>query len=161
MAVKVLRSKKNHTFMYDKDINHWSMGACLALNAATARKSIGISSVIAYIDSPIKLGQILILVSKNHIPIAYCTWAWVSRETLDRIRESDPFLHVSEWRDGRIFCLYDVVAPHGFVFDLIRALKEYIDVGDRQDRFAGNRRKDRPRLIPLGLAGTNGPSPHV
>lgn len=141
---------------FDRDIRHWLLGCCLELNGKTKRGRISLGSCLSYLDAPVSLGQIILLVSDNNIPVAYTTWAWVRPETLARILHEDPFLHVSEWRDGHILCVYDVVAPFGHAAPLLRSLRHYLWTASRERETAGfcvaNRR--RANCPPVTWFGT-------
>lgn len=53
------------------------------------------------------------LYTRNEIPWAFCTWAFVSDEVDARLRTASPRIAPHEWKSGTKPWIIDVVAPFG------------------------------------------------
>lgn len=53
------------------------------------------------------------LYTRNEIPWAFCTWAFVSDEIDARLRTANPRIAPHEWKSGTKAWIIDVVAPFG------------------------------------------------
>ncbi len=58
-------------------------------------------------------GCVRIFYDMDHVPVGFITWAWLSEETEARLlRDMDPWLHLSEWNEGKsLWIRYFLVPP--------------------------------------------------
>lgn len=80
-----------------------------------------------YYLPPIMLEQIKFYFDDEGEVIGFATWALVTQEVFDRLSESHSYaMHISEWREGAIPLIVDLVATPGAVAgikkDLIKNL---------------------------------------
>lgn len=127
------------------------IAAKLLVNAGGGRLSI--ASLIGWLETPIRLGQILFLTSWERIPLGFATWAYLTPRTLQRMASGEQDLPLLEdWNEGADLWLVNFVAPKGHSSELIRHLRAQLgsthDVVHyrRNDRYHCAR--FRPALIP-------------
>lgn len=72
---------------------------------------------------PYRLGQYKFYFNGNGDVVAVVTWAWVSEYGLQRLINDDYYdMHPSEWNEGDILFLMDVVAPFGHFREVVADL---------------------------------------
>lgn len=65
-------------------------------------------------DVAISVEQIKLYFARDGQPVAYASWALLAEEVERRIaRLGFPLLHVSEWNEGSLLWIVDLVAPYG------------------------------------------------
>jgi hemolysin-activating ACP:hemolysin acyltransferase len=125
------------------------LGIAARLLADAGRERLSIASLIAWLETPIRLGQILFLTSWERIPLGFATWAYLTPATLQAMasgRQDLPLL--DDWNEGAELWLVDFVAPNGHAGELVRHLREQL--GARHDvvHYRRNGRYGRTRFRP-------------
>jgi cytolysin-activating lysine-acyltransferase len=98
------------------------LAARLLCNAGRGRLSL--QSFLAWLQTPVRLGQCAFLMSEASQPLGMAIWAYVAQDTFDRLKVGDvDLLLFEEWNEGQIIWVVDVLAPYGHLLALIRSLK--------------------------------------
>jgi hemolysin-activating ACP:hemolysin acyltransferase len=88
------------------------LGQCLELIRSIKRFAAQPSSaVVMQLQNPLSLGQAKLWLSSNGKPIAFMSWAWMTRAWL--FQRDLPWLHdvpLSEWNEGECLCLCHAIA---------------------------------------------------
>lgn len=123
------------------------LGIAAQLLVDTPRERLSIASLIAWLGTPIRLGQILFLTSWERIPLGFATWAYLTPASLERMASGKQDLPLLEdWNEGGELWLVDVVAPYGHAAELMRHLSAVL--GRTHDR-VHFRRNGRYRVMPF------------
>lgn len=77
---------------------------------------------------PIVLDQCR-LYTKNGLPYAFITWAFVNEAVTARLRSAQPKIAPHEWKCGEELWLIDAVAPFGQLEETLKELRETIFPG--------------------------------
>ncbi|WP_174297288.1 toxin-activating lysine-acyltransferase [Sphingomonas bacterium] len=101
-----------------------AVGFAATLSSNAGRGGLSVNSMLAWIRTPIRLGQCLILMSASSQPLGMAVWAYVSEETHLRLARGEQDLPTLEdWNEGTIFWIVDIVAPYGHIRDLAAELR--------------------------------------
>jgi hemolysin-activating ACP:hemolysin acyltransferase len=123
----------------------FALGIAAQLLVDTDRDRLSIASLIAWLTTPIKLGQILFLTSWERIPLGFATWAYLTPRTLERMASGEQDLPLLEdWNEGTELWLVDVVAPCGHAAELMKHLRQQLGSTHRVAHF---RRESRYRRV--------------
>jgi cytolysin-activating lysine-acyltransferase len=71
----------------------------------------------------IVLNQCL-LYEKNHEPVAFCSWAFLSDSLLDRVLNHEYLLQPNDWQSGQHLFFPDFLAPFGQCRVMVRDLRQ-------------------------------------
>jgi len=129
------------------------VGLAAALLADTTRRSLSIASLLAWLRTPLKLGQALFLMSPDGLrPLGFATWAYLTPESVQRMAEGKQDLPLlEEWNEGTIPWGIDLVAPYGHGFALAAELRNYLLLlGHGEIQFCRRGRLRRVALKRLG-----------
>lgn len=109
-----------------------NLGFALRVLTATERSTWRLASIQAFLDPPIRLGQIEFIFGSNGAPLGYFTWAFLSHVVaLDLETTPSRLLSLDEWNEGTQLWIIDVVAPTGGTARLLSRARA---------RFASHRR---------------------
>jgi len=145
--------KDGALFVGEPNARTWNEGALLGFAADvltdTDRSRLSIASLDAWLRLPIRLGQIAFVFGERGLPLAFATWAYVSRRTAGRLASGGP-PHPEEWNDGDLLWIVDVVAPHGNLRELLGALRR--GPGANRENAAARRRRGSGSMRTVSLA---------
>lgn len=77
-----------------------------------------------FLIPPIYLNQYILCCDDNKMPVAYCSWAWMSRASEIKYLLDPSYLEPSSWNDGDRLWIIDFVSP----FDLTNTKHLYQQV---------------------------------
>lgn len=99
-------------------------GFAMDLIAATDRRHLEVGSVMAFLSSPIRLGQIAFEFGTMGQPLACVTWAYLTKNVSKQL-EGDPLrlLDLQEWNEGDRLYIIDVISPYGLAHGLLSRLR--------------------------------------
>lgn len=110
------------------------IGLAALLLADTDRNRLSIAAMLAWVMTPIRLGQIIFIFNPDGRPLGYATWAYLADETEAGFRDGSlDLLSIEDWNDGEHLWIVDVVAPYGNVNQLASALRATLQ--ERHHRF--------------------------
>ena len=131
-----------------------ALGIAAQLLVDTDRDRLSIASLIAWLATPIKLGQILFLTSWERIPLGFATWAYLAPPTLERMasgRQDLPLLE--DWNEGAELWLVDLVAPFGHAAELIKHLRAQLGATHRVAHYRRASGYRRVNFRPASISG--------
>lgn len=100
------------------------LGLVSALLASSPqRASTPVTYLAQWVKPAIAHGQIRFAFDEQGNPLAYWLWAHLTPEVLHRLRSPDEHLHECEWNEGDHTCVVDLVAPYGYVLDIVRHIR--------------------------------------
>lgn len=100
------------------------LGIAAKLLVDAGRERLSIASLIAWLATPIKLGQIIFLTSWERTPLGFATWAYLAPATLRRMAAGEQDLPLlDDWNEGSELWIVDLVAPYGHAAELFRHLR--------------------------------------
>lgn len=103
------------------------LGLAARLLCNSGRGRLSLQSFLAWLQTPIRLGQCVFLMSEASQPLGMAVWAYVTQDTFDRLKVGETDLpYLEEWNEGDIIWIVDVVAPYGHLRDLIRSFKALV-----------------------------------
>lgn len=87
------------------------LGQVVGILNQTPNFHYSVAAVVEWSSTPAQLGQIAFCGAPGFSPIAYMTWAYLSREMSKRMALCDvECLHFSEWNEGTEFWVIDLVS---------------------------------------------------
>lgn len=102
-----------------------TFGHAMRLLWSSERREIAVGATARRLWPAVQLNQIAFLYNSKGMPSAYATWAFLTPETAERLREDpDYLLALDEWIEGEALWLIDLVAPFGDVVNLARKLRK-------------------------------------
>ncbi|WP_186020898.1 toxin-activating lysine-acyltransferase [Burkholderia gladioli] len=60
---------------------------------------------------------------RNGEPVGYLIWALLTPETLSKLLDQAYVLHPSEWNEGELLCILDLMLPRGSMTSHVDAIK--------------------------------------
>jgi hemolysin-activating ACP:hemolysin acyltransferase len=103
------------------------LGVAALLLVDTDRKRLSISALVAWLVTPIRLGQALFIYSPEGRPLGFATWAFLDDESAGRLGGGTlDLLSQDDWNDGERLWIVDFVAPYGDARKLASALREQL-----------------------------------
>lgn len=96
-----------------------TIGNIIRLLSDCDRKFFKIASITHQLMPAVRLGQIHFIYNRRRAPLGYVAWAFITEEVLNRIKNGESDLHFSEWNEGDIVYLFDVVSPYGYTRELL------------------------------------------
>ena len=114
------------------------IGFVAGLLVSTERASLSLLSLDAWLRTPTRLGQIALVFGERGTPLAFASWAFVSRRTAKRLGGGATPMP-EDWNDGDLLWIVDIVAPHNNVRPLIDVLRQGPGAGRTEFGFASRR----------------------
>jgi hemolysin-activating ACP:hemolysin acyltransferase len=90
--------------------------------------SVPFSSLFKYAAASLEHHQVKLYVDNKDVLCGVFIWAWVTCEVVNRLRHDSVLprhLHPSEWREGDILLVMDVVAKNNSFDSIRRDIKSY------------------------------------
>lgn len=94
-------------------------GNIIRLLSDCDRRIFKLASITQQLMPAVRLGQIHFIYNRRHAPLGYVAWAFITEEVLNRLKEGQYDLHFSEWNEGDIVYLFDIVSPYGYAKELL------------------------------------------
>jgi hemolysin-activating ACP:hemolysin acyltransferase len=116
--------------------NSADLGDIIRILDNTPWRNFKLSSILAQLKVPLRLGQFGVLKDFNGLPLGYATWAFVTPSVIVEI-QMDPkkLLHESEWNEGTEFIVIDFAVPRGNPRDLIKQFLYHLPVATKSVNF--------------------------
>ncbi|QVX40724.1 toxin-activating lysine-acyltransferase (plasmid) [Ralstonia solanacearum] len=93
------------------------------LSASPQRAATSMTYLAQWVKPAIAHRQIRFAFDEQGSPLAYWLWAHLTPEVLHRLRSPGDLLHECEWNEGEHVCVVDLVAPYGYVLDIVRHIR--------------------------------------
>lgn len=97
-----------------------ALGNVWQILAQTSRAAFSLAAIDFQIAAPVGLRQIVFHYSDSGRPIGYVVWAFCTEVVLKQIlADENKILHVSEWNEGDLCVVLDVVCVDGGIRPLL------------------------------------------
>lgn len=108
---------------YQKGVSQ-TTGNIIRVLGDCERKFFKIASMTSQLMSAINLGQVHLIYNRRGNPLGYLAWSFITEQVLAQLKK-DPLyiLHFSEWNEGDIVYLFDVVSPYGYTKELLHSFR--------------------------------------
>jgi hemolysin-activating ACP:hemolysin acyltransferase len=131
------------------------VGQLMRILARTARSNFSLAAIDFQVSTPIRLSQVYVFRTSSLEPLGYVSWAYVTNATLmNMFLDENYLLHQSEWNEGTVFCIIDLVALQGTLREVLKQFSYQIKsktdevVYIRRRRGQVRIRKAKPRRHP-------------
>lgn len=103
-----------------------------ALICARQRRDREIGDFHAWVMPALRHNQIMFVFDKGGDPLGYWSWAHVAPDVEERFMASErSVLHESEWNEGGALWVMELVAPNGFVSDIVSFIRRSANHGQK------------------------------
>lgn len=93
------------------------------ISASPQRANTSMTYLAQWVKPAIAHRQIRFAFDEQGSPLAYWLWAQLTSEVLHRLRSPGDLLHECEWNEGEHVCVVDLVAPYGYVRDVVHHIR--------------------------------------
>jgi cytolysin-activating lysine-acyltransferase len=100
------------------------IGAVVLISLATERRAWRLATIQAFVEAPVRLNQIELLMDDHGRAQGYVTWGFLT-DSVQLELASNParLIDFDEWNAGTHLWILDVVAPSGGLFQLLKKVR--------------------------------------